>query len=500
MATVHRVARRHGGRKAPPGDTLQRPFACPTLELPFLDRRSGQVQGDARLLDSGRSPLGRPSGKRGARRPRRVYDGPVDRVPNPDGTAATEPGRGKAPELARALSLPLLVLYGLGTIIGAGIYVLVGKVAGIAGLLAPFAFLLAGAVALVSAFTYAELAARYPRSAGEPLYVAQGFGMRGISLWVGLLIVAMGTISAAAVARGFVGYLQVFVDVPAPAASAVLLLTLGALAAWGIAESAWIAAASTLLEIAGLLLVIAVCGDSLATLPARVPELVPSLAVADWRAVFLGAFLAFFAFIGFEDMVNVAEEARHPVRDMPRAILLASIGSTVLYLLVALVAVLSVLPEELAGSDAPLAMLYQRATGREPTHIALIGIVAVVNGALVQMIMASRVLYGMSREGWLPTALGRVGARTRTPLVATVAVTFAALAGALLMPVVALAQWASFVVLVVFALVNAALLRLKLRRVAAPPGAVRVPAWVPALGCALSLLLLAAQAAALARG
>lgn len=109
----------------------------------------------------------------------------MHRPPKPIGAAADATDRGNAPELARALSLPLLVLYGLGTIRGAGIYVLVGKVAGIAGLLAPFAFLLAAAAALVSVFTDAELAARYPRSTGEPLYVAQGFGMRGISLWSG---------------------------------------------------------------------------------------------------------------------------------------------------------------------------------------------------------------------------------------------------------------------------------------------------------------------------
>jgi len=274
------------------------------------------------------------------------------------------------------------------------------------------------------------------------------------------------------------------------------VLALGVLAAWGIAESVLVAAGTTLVEIAGLVLVVWVCSDSFATLPARAHELVPPPGFAVWQPILVGAFLAFYAFIGFEDMVNVAEEARNPVRDMPRAILLASAVATTLYILVALVAVLAVPPTELAASDAPLAMLYARATGREPTLIALVSIFAVINGALIQMIMAARVLYGMSKEGWLPAALGTVGRRTRTPLVATALVTTAVLVASLAVPLVTLAQAASFVILVVFTLVNVALLRLKLRRVAPPPGAITVPAWVPALGAALSVALLMAQTVA----
>lgn len=410
------------------------------------------------------------------------------------GHRANDSGRGDAAEatpLRRALSLPLLTMYGLGTIIGAGIYVLIGKVAGIAGLYAPVAFLIAAAAALVTALTYTELAARYPKSAGEPLYVARGLGVRGLSVGVGLMIVASGLVSSATIANGFVGYLHVFVEAPRWLAITVLVAALGTLAVWGIAESVWVATLSTLAEIAGLVVVIMVCGERFTELPQRLPQLIPPPDAAVWHAILLGAFLSFYAFIGFEDMVNVAEEAKNPVRDMPRAILLAAVVASLLYILVALAAVLSVPSNELAASDAPLALIYERATGKPGLFISLIGLFAVVNGALIQIIMAARVLYGMSREGWIPAIFGVVWRPTQTPAIATAMVTVAVLTFALLVPLVKLAKATSFVILLVFVLVNAALVSLKLRGTAAPAGIWQCPLWVPALGAVLSALLLA---------
>ena len=404
---------------------------------------------------------------------------------------------GETPTLRRALSLPVLTFYGLGTIVGAGIYVLVGKVAGIAGMHTPVAFLLAAVAAFLTAFTYAELSARYPRSAGEPLYVAEGLGVRRISILVGLMIVTTGLVSSATIANGFVGYLHVFVDVPRPIAITALVLALGALAFWGIAESAWVATVTTLFEIGGLILVVAVSGESLSTITQRAGELVPPLEAAAWGSIMLGAFLAFYAFIGFEDMVNVAEEVKDPVRNMPRAILLATVAATTLYLLVALVAVLSLPVEQLAASDAPLALLYTHATGRDPVAIGAVSLFAVVNGALIQIIMAARVLYGMSRQGWIPAAFGKIHQRTRTPFTATVLVTASVLVLALAVPLVELAKVTSFVILIVFVLVHAALLNLKRRRIPPPPGAPVCPAWIPVAGILVSLALLAAQIAAL---
>jgi len=395
-------------------------------------------------------------------------------------------------QLRRALSLPLITLYGLGTIIGAGIYVLTGKVAGAATMHAPVAFAVAGVVAVFTALSFAELASRYPKSAGEALYVHEGFGRRWLTLAVGLALAVAGMVSAATLANGFVGYLHLFFPAPPWIIICALVAVLGGLAAWGIMESVLVATVTTLIEVGGLLLIVAVAGGSFAVLPARLPELLPPMQPAAWSGILLGAFLAFYAFLGFEDMVTVAEEVREPRRNMPLAILLATGGATVLYMLIALVAVLSVPPAELAQSEAPLAMIYERATGASPWFIGLIGLVAAINGALIQIIMGSRILYGMSREGWLLRRLDYVHPRTQTPLLTTLIMALGVLLLALWLPLVSLAQATSFILLAVFTLVNLALVRIK-RRAAAPAQALSVPLWVPGVASALTLAILAFQ-------
>ncbi|MCR4300060.1 MAG: amino acid permease [Sulfuricaulis sp.] len=384
-------------------------------------------------------------------------------------------------ELKRSLSLTQITLYGLGTILGAGIYVLVGKVAGIAGLYAPVSFVVSAALAALTGLSYAELSARYPKSAGEAVYVQEGLRRRGLSMLVGWLIILTGVVSAATIANGFVGYLHVFVAIPDWFAITLLVLLLGALASWGISESVMAASLITLVEVGGLLLVLFVAGGSLGDLPARLPELIPPADGGIWLGIMLGAFLAFYAFIGFEDMVNVAEEVKDPSRILPLAIIIAIVVSTILYLLVSLVAVLALPPAELAQSRAPLALIYERATGSAPVLISLISIFAVVNGALIQIIMAARVLYGMSREGWLHSAFGRVHAVTRTPLLSTVVASVIVLVLALWLPLVTLAKVTSFVILVVFALINLSLVRIK-RRVPRPKGVRVYPVWIPVAG------------------
>lgn len=400
--------------------------------------------------------------------------------------------------LKRTLTLPLLTFYGLGTILGAGIYVLVGEVAGIAGMQTPLAFAIAALVAVFTAFSYAELSARHPRSAAEAVYVQEAFGRPWLSIAVGALVLLAALTSAAALANGFAAYLRVFLAFPTWAAILGFVLCLGTLAAWGIHESARAAAAATVIEIVGLLVVVVACGSNLAELPARLGEFAPPAQPAQWNGVFLAAFVAFFAFIGFEDMANVAEEVVDPQRTMPRAILLALAAATVLYLLVTVAAVLTLSREQLAGSTAPLALMYAQATGREPVFIAIVALFAVANGTLVLLIRAARVLHGMSVQGWLPAGLGRVHAVRRTPVLATAAVTLATLALALSLPLVSLADATSGLLLVVFAGVNLALLRIKRQR-AAPPGVRSIPKLVPVTGVTLSLLLLVFQVAQVLR-
>lgn len=392
--------------------------------------------------------------------------------------------------LKRSLGLGLVVFYGLGNILGAGIYVLVGKVAGEAGMYAPLAFVVACGVAALTALSYAEMCARFPVSAGEAVYLEQGFGLRWLSMLAGLLISLAGLVSAATIVLGFSGYLQVFVALPEWLVALVLVLLLGAVTAWGITQAVLVTALLTVVEVAGLLLIIAVGGESLGQLPARWPELWPALRFDAWQGVMVGAFLAFYAFIGFEDMVNVAEEVKRPETTLPAGILIALGLATLLYLLVSTVAILTLEPKILSMSNAPLAMVYARATGEAPVLITLISLFAVVNGALIQMIMVSRILYGMSRQQWLPAVFGEVHPRTRTPLFSTAVVSVIVLVLAWWLPLVTLAKVTSFIVLLVFALVNLALWRLK-RRDPHPAGVRRVPPWVPVAGAASALVLIA---------
>lgn len=395
------------------------------------------------------------------------------------------------PVLARKLGFWLLTFYGLGNILGAGIYVLVGKVAGEAGYYTPLAFLLAALVAGITALTYAELSSRYPVAAGEAVYLQEGFGLRWVSTLTGILIALAGMLSAATISRGFMGYFEVFIQLPQAWVLFGLLTLLGLLAIWGIAESVKVAALFTAVEIGGLLLIIVVAFPAPETLNKTFSEIPAINHASIWPGILTGAFLAFYAFIGFEDMVNVAEEVRDPSKNMPRAIFTALGIATLLYALVGLVAIADLPPKVLANSDAPLALVYSHATGAKPIAITLISLFAVVNGALIQIIMASRVFYGMSQQGWLPAFLSRVNPNTRTPVTATVLVVALILSLALWFPLLQLAKYTSYLILVIFLLVNLALLRI--RKSPAPAGVSTYPAWVPVGGALGSLFLLGAQ-------
>jgi len=377
--------------------------------------------------------------------------------------------------LKRDLSLPLITFYGLGNILGAGIYVLVGKVAGEAGYFTPLSFFIASIIAGISAFSYAEMSSRYPVSAGEAVYIYEGFGIQKLSVIVGLLITFTGIVSSAAIAHGFAGYLQVFFDIPPWLAITSMLLVLTVLAVWGISQSVMVAVLLTVTEIIGLLIIIFVGTENVPVLLSRygqgTGEAGQGIPLSDFSllGVMSGAFLAFYAYIGFEDMVNVAEEVKQPQRNMPRAIMLCVIISALLYSVVAFVSISVLSPGELARSDAPLAEVYQQATGRPPVIISIIGIFAVINGSLVQIIMSSRILYGMARKNWLPAPLGIIHPLTRTPIISTLFTSTAILLFALFLSIVPLAQLTSYMVLIVFALVNLSLVKIK-RREPSPEG------------------------------
>jgi len=240
------------------------------------------------------------------------------------------------PTLERRLGLGILTLYGIGDILGAGIYAMVGKVAEIAGQGAWISFLVSAFLAGVTGLTYAELSSRIPKSAGAAAYCGAAFRHPILPFMVGFLVMTSGLTSTATVSLALHGYLNVFANPPILVAAIAVIALFGLLAFWGIGASAWTNALLTVIEASGLLLVIVVglrfaAGFSPSHL---VTSLTPDLGVG---AIFAGATLAFYAFIGFEDLANLAEEAKNPRRDLPRAILLAVAFSTLIYLAVIVV-------------------------------------------------------------------------------------------------------------------------------------------------------------------
>jgi APA family basic amino acid/polyamine antiporter len=201
--------------------------------------------------------------------------------------------------LNRTLSLPIMILYGLGTTIGAGIYALVGEITRVSGYFAPLSFLFAALLAGFTAVSFAELSGRYPYAAGASLYVKQAFSSRRLSSLVGLLVATAGMVSAAALLNGFVAYLHQFTGIDRSIAIVLATLFLGGISAWGIAQSVFLASLITVIEIGGLLLVIGVSNDGLTALPSRWVELIPAADLNSWHGIYLGALLSFYSLIGF---------------------------------------------------------------------------------------------------------------------------------------------------------------------------------------------------------
>ncbi|MBI1203984.1 MAG: amino acid permease [Rhodopseudomonas sp.] len=396
-----------------------------------------------------------------------------------------------APTLRRRLGLVLLVLYGVGITIGAGIYVLIGAVAAHAGVHAPWSFLLAGLAMAFTVGSYMELATRFPVSAGEAAYVRAAYNSRLASTLTGLLTVAIGIVSSATVALGAAGYIGQFVALPPSLIVIGVVAVLGLVAAWGILESVLLASLFTLIEAGGLVAII------VAALHADVPFAAtaltpPPLELPALSGIAYASLLAFFAFIGFEDLANVVEEAKAPIRDIPRAMALTLVISMALYIAVAAIAVTAVPVAQLAASPAPLSLVFRSISTVSPATIGAIAIVATLNTILAQMTMSARVIYGLARSGELPAVFGRLHVKTATPTIATALIVAATVALALLVPFERLAESTSLATLIVFAVVNLSLLRLRRKRIVNLGPHVRVPVWVPVAGLATCLAMMAA--------
>ena len=391
--------------------------------------------------------------------------------------------------LHRVISLPMLVLYGLGMMIGAGIYVLIGATAADAGLYAPLSFIFAGAIASLTAGSYAELASRYPVSAGEAAYMDAAFGIKHLALLTGLAIAIGATIASALLIKGGAGYLAHLLPFARDTMAPFITLLIGSIAMWGIKQSISVAASLTLLEISGLLIIVfaGIFWTSGETDIASMPY--PPLDGDAITGILSASLLAFFAFTGFQDIVNIAEEVKDPKRNIPLALAITLVVTIILYVAVAQVAINTVPIEELNKTNAPLTLVFERATGLGGKVVSAIAVAAVLNGALIHFVMASRVLFGLSRMGALPKRLGTVYKPTGTPLMATFAIAGLTLVWVFVLPFRELAETTSSMALLGFALVNAALIRIKLNT-PAQEGAVIMPFWVPVLGVGSTLGLL----------
>ncbi|XVS65032.1 APC family permease [Actinosynnema sp. CA-299493] len=405
--------------------------------------------------------------------------------------ATSAPGQ---PELKRAIGPKLLLFFVVGDILGTGIYALTGNVAGKIGGALWVPFLVAFAVAFLTAFSYLELVGKYPRAAGAALYTNRAFKIQFLTFMVAFAVMSSGITSASSAALAFGRtYLQsvikeFFSDTFTVSATLVAILFIIGLAAInfrGVSESVKANVVLTCIELSGLVIIIAIglyavlVGDGD---PARLTQVDPAPGQSALVAITSATALAFFAMVGFEDSVNMAEEVRDPVRIFPRAMLWGMVIAAVIYVLVAITSSLLIPADQLAkaGSSALLLVVQVGAPGFPLWVFSLIGLFAVINSALINMLMASRLIYGMSNERIIPKVFGTVHPFRRTPWISIVFTSGVAIILVSTTDIAKLGGTTALLLLVVFTIVNVAVLVLRKEEV--DHEHFRAPTWVPVLG------------------
>ncbi len=373
-------------------------------------------------------------------------------------------------KLRRCLSLWEIVVYGVGLILGAGIYVLIGAAAGIAGNMLWLAFVCAAVVAGFTALSYAELAALFPRAGAEFVYTREAFGSAGLAWIIGFCATVVGFTTASAVAIGFAEYLSRYLAMPTVLGALLLIVAMSWVSYRGIKESARFNAVATSIEVGGLALIVATGGIALLEGDIALADLSAFPVESDdalerWLPIASAGALIFFAYMGFEDIANIAEEAQSPERVLPRAFILALVISTAIYVLVAIVAVSVVPYQELAASQQPLALLMERLVGNvAPELLTVIALFATANTVLITLIVSARMLYGMADNRSLPAALARVHSRRNTPWVAVLVVAAVTASFLLFEELEVLASISDVGIFILFFFVNASNVVLRFRR------------------------------------
>ncbi|MGP6170592.1 APC family permease [Microbacterium sp. A196] len=396
--------------------------------------------------------------------------------------------------LRRAITGPMLFAFILGDVLGAGIYALMGVLSEEVGGMLWAPLLLALLLALLTAGSYAELVTKYPRAGGAAVFAERAFRSPIVSFLIGFSMLAAGVVSAAGLAIAFAGdYLQTFLPVPPIPAAMVFLVIVAALNARGIRESMGANLVMTAIELSGLVIVIAVVGFFFAGGggdASRLLEAPEGTTVG--MAVLGGAIIAYYSFVGFETSANVIEEVKEPSKTYPRALFGALATAGVVYVLVGLASAVALPAEELQESSGPLLAVVEATGIGVPSWLfSLIALIAVANGALLTMIMASRLAYGMAEQGLLPSGLARVLPRRKTPWVAIIATTLVAMLLTLIGDLATLAETVVLLLLFVFLSANVSVLVLRRDRV--EHDHFRVWTFVPVLGIASCILLLTQQ-------
>lgn len=389
--------------------------------------------------------------------------------------------------LSRSLGLAEITLSGIGIILGAGIYALIGTAAAGAGNAVWLSFAISAIVALFTALSYAELSSMFPKAGAEYEYTTAAVG-EYVAFIIGWLIIFSGILGAATVALGFGGYFSGLFGTSQVLAAVALISVLTIILIIGVKESAVVAGLFTLIEVAGLILIIA------AGLPriGSVDYLEMPLGIS---GVFSAAALVFFAYQGFEEMVKFSEETREPEKTVPKALILALVACTALYILVCISAVSVVGWEGLAGSDTPFAEVATVAWGpRGAGLLSVIALFATANTVLLMLLAASRISYGMARSGSLPGLFSRVHLTRKTPYIAILAAAFGAVLFLFAGDIGFIANVTNFTIFVAFMIVNLSVILLRIRspdeiRPFRVPGSIgRIPV-LPLLGIATSLFL-----------
>ena len=360
-------------------------------------------------------------------------------------------------ELTRHMGLFHLTMYGVGLILGAGIYVLIGEAASFAGNSMWISFLLGAVVAIFAGLSYAELSALFPKAAAEYTFVKNAFKNHFFGFIIGWLTAITSIIVAATVALGFGGYLTQFIDLPITIGAVLLIGILSIVNFVGIKESAWANTIFALITAAGLVLIIFL-GFTI--------EPVESVDYFETpngiTGIILAFVLIFFAFIGFEDMANVAEEVKRPKKTIPRAIILSIVITGVIYVLVSLSVIRILNWEELAASSAPLADVAHSALGiNGSVTLSLIALFATASTVLITLVAGARILYGMAKSNSLPQFFAKIHPKTKTPWIAVVGILVTSIGFAFVGDIVIIANIVVFAVVITFAAINLAVIVLR---------------------------------------